>query len=389
MKINLVMGFFLPVPALAGGATEKIWHRLGELMADAGHDVTIISRRWPGLSDREVIGRVTHLRLPGMGHTRSLPFNLTLDFIWGLRVLRALPPGDVVVCNTVTLPIYLRRFKPSAGRVAVVLGRMPKGQNRAYGGTDVILATSTAVADKARAENPAIAPKIFQFPNPIDWTLHAQAAHRDTPGRPIVIGYVGRLHPEKGLEQLLDATCRLRERTDLPPWRLTFVGPVSVPQGGGGEAYRDGLLATYGPRLGDRFTVVPPIFDKVALARFYGELDVFCYPSLAAQGEGLSIAPIEAMAAGAVPVVSKLDCYRDLIVPGENGFQFDQTQPGAVGELTAHLALLITDTSRRRAVATAAQNTARRFDYAETARQLLGRFAQLTAPAPEVKTSAL
>src|SRR3954470_2655773 len=101
MKISIVMGFFLPVPALAGGATEKIWHRLAELMAAAGHDVTIISRQWPGLAGRESIGRLTHVRLPGMNHTKRLPLNLAFDFMWGLRVLRALPPADVVVCNTV------------------------------------------------------------------------------------------------------------------------------------------------------------------------------------------------------------------------------------------------------------------------------------------------
>ena len=49
MKITIVMGFFLPVPALAGGATEKIWLRLAGLMTAAGHEVTVVSRRWPGL----------------------------------------------------------------------------------------------------------------------------------------------------------------------------------------------------------------------------------------------------------------------------------------------------------------------------------------------------
>src|SRR5207245_2739693 len=106
-------------------------------------------------------------------------------------------------------------------------------------------------------------------------------------------------------------------RPELPPWRVTLIGPFSIPQGGGGEAYRDSLQSRYGPRLGEKLAILPPLFDKAALARHYGELDVFCYPSIAAQGEGLSIAPIEAMAAGAVPVVSKLDCYRDLIVHGE------------------------------------------------------------------------
>lgn len=382
MKITIVMGFFLPVPALAGGATEKIWHRLGELMAGEGHDVTIVSRRWKGLPDRETIGRLTHLRLPGMNHTRWLPTNLALDFIWGLRVMRALPPADVVVCNTVSLPVYLRRLKPAAGRVAVVLGRMPKGQNRFYGAADLLLATSTAVADKAAGENPRLAGRIFRFPNPIDWHLHHAARAQDAPNRPLAIGYVGRIHPEKGLETLLHASLQLAAKAALPPWRVALIGPVSVAQGGGGEAYRDALQAEFGARLGGRLEFVPPVFDRAVLARRYGELDVFCYPSLAAKGEGLSIAPIEAMAAGAVPVVSKLDCYQDLIVPGENGLQFDQTRTDAANELAAHLESLLTDAARRRTLAARAQETARRFDYAETARLLLGRFGTLNQTMP-------
>lgn len=173
---------------------------------------------------------------------------------------------------------------------------------------------------------------------------------------------------------------RLAARPDLPPWRLSLIGPVSVVQGGGGEAYRDSLVAKYEPQLGARLVFLPPVFDQAALARHYGDLDIFCYPSLAAKGEGLSIAPIEAMAAGAVPVVSTLECYRDLIVPPDNGFQFDQTSPGAVNELTAIFIRLLLDVEQRRMVSARAQTTAHRFDYAETARLLLGEFGRLTTP---------
>jgi glycosyltransferase involved in cell wall biosynthesis len=349
-------------------------------MAAAGHDVTILSRRWPGLPDRESHGRLTQLRLRGMGHTRSLPRNLALDFLWGLRVARALPPGDIVVCNTVSLPVWLRRVKPGAGRVAVVLGRMPKGQNRAYGGVDLVLATSEAVAAKARAENPRLSGRIVVFPNPIDWPLHAHAAAQGAAGGPLTIGYVGRIHPEKGLELLLDAAGVLASRPGLPPWRLVLTGPVSVAQGGGGEAYRDQLAARYTPALGARLEFAAPIFDTAALARRYGGLDIFCYPSLAAQGEGLSIAPIEAMAAGAVPVVSSLECYRDLIIPGENGCQFDQARPDATAALTEILAGLLSDPGRRRALALRAQETARHHDYTAAAELLLDAFAKLTHP---------
>ncbi len=383
MKITIVCGFFLPVPPILGGSTEKIWHRLAREFVAAGHTVTMVSRRWPGWPDREteLDGGLTHLRLPGRTHTRFLPLNLLLDFLWGLQVAWHLPPADVVVCNTVTLPVYLRWVKPAAGRVAVVLGRMPKGQNRAYAAVDTLLATSTAVADKIRAENASLDARIFKFPNPIDWQLHQRAGAAAKAGV-LTIGYIGRIHPEKGLEQLLDAAVLLqREQPALPAWRVELIGPVAVPQGGGGEAYRDGLLARYGPLLGDRLAILPPVYDANILAEHYGRLAIFCYPSLAAKGEGLSIAPMEAMAAGAVAVVSQLDCYRDRIRPKENGFQFDQSSPTAVRELADILTRLLQDEPLRQRVSRQGQTDVRRHDYAEAARCLLGEFARLTAPA--------
>lgn len=382
MRITIVMGFFLPVPALQGGATEKIWPHLARLLAEAGHEVTIVSRRWPGLADRESAGRLHHLRLPGIRHTRWLPLNLLLDFLWGLQVLVRAPRADVIVCNTVSLPVYARWLRPAAGRVAVVLGRMPKGQNRLYGATDLILATSTAVAAKARAENPRLGERIFTLPNSIDWLLHQAAGAARIPDQGLTIGYVGRIHPEKGLECLLEAAAELARQDDLPTWRLVLVGPVAVAQGGGGEAYRDGLRDRFGTTLGDRLEFLAPVYDAAALARIYGGLDVFCYPSTAAQGEGLSVAPIEAMAAGAVPVVSRLDCYHDLIVPDVNGLQFDQTSAHAPPELARLLASLLRDPQRRRRLAQAAQETARHHDFSAAIPPLLARFERLLAPAP-------
>src|ERR1019366_752426 len=98
-------------------------------------------------------------------------------------------------------------------------------------------------------------------------------------------------------------------RPGLRPWRLVLIGPVSVKLGGGGESYRDTLATRFGPALGERLSFLPPEFDAGRLATRYGGMDVFCYPSRAETGEGLSIAPIEAMAAAAVPVVSGLECY--------------------------------------------------------------------------------
>lgn len=384
MRITIVGGFFLPVPPVLGGSTEKIWYRLAREFVAAGHTVTMVSRRWADWPrvETESDGHLTHLRLRGCTHTRFLPVNLLLDFVWGLQAAWHLPTADVVVCNTVSLPVYLRWIKPRAGRVAVVLGRMPKGQNRAYRAVDLLLATSTAVADQIRRENDSLTERIFKFPNPIDWRLHQQASVQSS-SQPLVIGYIGRIHPEKGLEQLLDAALLLAKRKDLPPWRVELIGPVAVPQGGGGEIYRDGLQTRYGSQLGDRLVIHPPVYDATTLARHYGRMAVFCYPSLAAKGEGLSIAPMEAMAAGAVVVVSQLDCYRDLIRPGENGFQFDQARPNVAVQLAEILTRLLSDPPLRQQVATRGQMDVRRHDYQATARALLGEFTRLTGPSAQ------
>jgi glycosyltransferase involved in cell wall biosynthesis len=379
MRITIVSGFFLPVPPVLGGSTEKIWYRLAREFTAAGHTVTMVSRQWADWPKVEVEpgGRLTHRRLRGCTHTRFLPLNLLLDFLWGLQVSWHLPPSDVVICNTVSLPVYLGYLKPTVGQVAVVLGRMPKGQNRAYFAADVLLATSTAVADKIRQENDALSERIFQFPNPIDWKLHHDASRQQELG-PLTMGYIGRIHPEKGLEQLLDAALLLAERPDLPPWRVELIGPVAIREGGGGEAYRDSLLARYQDRLKGRLSILPPIYDANTLAGHYGRMAIFCYPSLAVMGEGLSIAPMEAMAAGAVAVVSKLDCYRDLIRPGENGMQFDQSRPDAVAQLAGHLTALLRDKALRERIAAQGQADVRKHDYAEAAGAMLTKFSQMT-----------
>ena len=47
--------------------------------------------------------------------------------------------------------------------------------------------------------------------------------------------------------QLLEASALLAARPSLPPWRLQIIGPIAVPQGGGGEAYRERLEARFRP----------------------------------------------------------------------------------------------------------------------------------------------
>src|SRR5690606_20744107 len=155
----------------------------------------------------------------------------------------------------------------------------------------------------ARAAAPSLAGRIKIFPNVIAAAAlaAARAAEPDTTGAsragPVRIGYIGRIHPEKGLALLVEAARRLDQRPDLPDWTLTLRGPVDVPRGGGGPAFVAELEKLGAPLITrGRLRLEPPEFSAEALARAYAMIDIFAYPSLATQGETFGVAIAEAMA---------------------------------------------------------------------------------------------
>ncbi|MDI1249710.1 MAG: glycosyltransferase family 4 protein [Lacunisphaera sp.] len=388
MRITIVNGFFLPVPPVSGGSTEKSWYRLACEFAARGHEVTVFSRRWRGFPHRETSEGLRHVRLPGWNHQRQLWRNLLLDFLWSWRVFFALPAADIVIVNTVALPAWLGRLRPRAGRVVIMTGRMPKGQYRHYHHIARVLAASTYVRDRVLTENPALAPVMRVRGYPIDWRLLNRAGDSAPPSLPeaqggeLVIGYVGRIHTEKGLLLLADALRLMKDTPGLPPYRLLLCGPVDIAHGGSGVVFRGQLLQRLSTAMHpSRFHLLDPQFHDRTLAGVYRRIDLFCYPSLAAKGETFGVAVAEAMAAGAVPVVSRLACFTDFVHDGENGLVFDHAAPDAAAQLAAALTRLLNDPVTRQRLADSARRDSRAYDYAIYADALLADFAQLTAPA--------
>jgi glycosyltransferase involved in cell wall biosynthesis len=376
MRLNLVMGFFLPVPPAAGGATEKSWYLLAREFAAQGHEVTIYSRRWKGWPDDEQREGIRHRRLPGANHSRSLGRNLLQDFFWSLRVTRALGPADVTVAHCVALPLWLGSLR-KAGKVVLMCGRMPKGQYRRYRRVDRILAVSEPVREAILAENPRLAPAIRISGYPIRWSELSAPAPAHPAGGPVTLGYIGRIHPEKGLDLLADALGRLAARTGLPPWRVLFCGPQEISEGGGGPEYVAALRRALAPLPAASWEIQLPVYAEPRLHELYRRLDVFCYPSVAAQGETFGVAVAEAMAAGAVPVVSGLACFRELVRDGDNGLVFDHAAPDAPARLADAIAALLTDPVRRARLAAAGRATAARYDFPAYAAELLRDFSTL------------
>jgi glycosyltransferase involved in cell wall biosynthesis len=379
MRITIVMGFFLPMPPAAGGATEKSWDQLAHEFARRGHEVTILSRTWKGWPDRENRDGVTYLRLPGYRHTRSLARNLWRDFRWSLRVWRALPPADLTVVNSIALPVWLGWLRRHSGRLVVMPGRVPKGQYRLYRKVDRVLAVSSPVRNAVLRENPGFAPITRISGYPIHWRQLAEPPRPEpTAGAPVTLGFIGRIHEEKGLHLLAAALAELARQPDLPAWRVVLCGPHDVERGGSGEGYLRQLRSTLESSLPPgRFEFRPAKFAPEQLAAVYREIDIFCYPSLAVHGETFGVAVAEAMAAGAVPVVSALPCFLDFVRPGENGASFDQGAPDAANRLAAQLAGLLREPPVRRRLAEAARATVQRYDFPLFAERLLEDFSTL------------
>lgn len=375
MTITIVCGFLLPVPPVAGGAMEKMWWRLARHYVRRGHRVTLISRRWPGWADDETVDGVRLLRVPGFDHRKHLWQNLLLDALWGLRVLRALPAADILITNTVALPVFVRQWRARAGLLVVNLNRYPKGQVRWYGSAARIQAASGIIASAAAAQAPRLAGRIKLTPNPVDCSHFAGPAPARAADAPLTIGFMGRIHPEKGLLTLATAAVRLARETDLPPWRIVLRGPTEVPRGGGGADFVQRLQAV-GPELwrDGRLALAPALADPAELANAYRSLDVFCYPTEAAEGEAHPVAVLEAMAAGCPVVATELPCFADQLRAGENALL---VPPHDDARLAAALARLLREPALRDTLGARARATISALDDPTLADQHLADYEQL------------
>jgi glycosyltransferase involved in cell wall biosynthesis len=372
MKITIVLGAFFPVPPIMGGAVEKVWFALGQEFARQGHDVVQISRAHPSLPRTETIEDVRHVRVSGFAQPRSIVWLKFLDLIYSLRVRRILPPADILVTNTFWLPLLVRGR--SRGLVYVHVQRGPKGQMRWYKHVARLLAVSQAIADAIIAEAPQLRTKVRVIPNALPFQIEpAPAAPRDQ-----TILFVGRIHPEKGIELLLRSLLCL-PREILANWRLKIVGPHEIRLGGGGDSFLRSMQQL-GEKSGAQVQWLGSIFDESELAAQYRAALIFAYPSVAETGEALPVAPLEAMAHGCAPFVSSLACFRDYIEDGVTGFVFDHRGEEPEKNLSSRLAdLLRLRREEITNVGESARAKAAEFALEPVARRYLDDFASLLA----------
>lgn len=354
MKISVITGPFMCLPPYSIGAVEKLWACCGNIWIERGDDVTFICKKPDNMVEDS-----QHKYIRGYERTGSWVKDFILDFIYSWKALIALDDTDILILNSQWSPILIRFFRKKYKKSIYSVERFPKRQMGFYrkiGKVDYFRCCSTAVFEALIRQNPELKDCSFIVPNFIDTTVFSGDACTLNSDKTTVV-YAGRIHAEKGLDILIKALERVNNFNERNV-KLMLIGPWDKAKGGGGSQYKEELK-----KLAQKTEIewVDPIYEPAKLATVMQRGDIFCYPSTAAKGEALSVAPLEALGLGLPTIVSNLDCFKDYIEHGQNGLIFDYKNSNADILLANQIEKLISDENLYKKLSLAGTETAKLF----------------------------
>lgn len=285
---------------------------VSSLRGEAGHQRKEVRKlvRWLA---REVRPDVVHLsNALLLGLAREIRETL------GARVVCSLSGEDVFVDQ---IP------EPDRGRAWQLLRERSRDVDR-------FVALNRSYASEMEQRLGIAADRIVVIPHGVDLAgfppeppdLQARRMRR---GGRLVIGYLARACPEKGLDQAIRALAILAADQ---PVELTAAGATIAAE----ESYLEGCAALAGELgVADRFRWRGQV-DRVGKLALLGEIDVFVMPATHAEAKGLPV--IEAMASG-VPVVAPDEgCFPELLDGERAGLLHPPRSPGGLAARVAELA---------------------------------------------------
>jgi glycosyltransferase involved in cell wall biosynthesis len=189
--------------------------------------------------------------------------------------------------------------------------------------------------------------------------------------RPLTIGYLARIAPEKGLHQLASAYIRLRRELGLENARLEVAGYLAPEH----RTYLDGVSkALAGVGLEGEFRCHETI-DRPRKLAFLQGLDLLSVPSPYAEPKGLYL--LEALACGVPVVEPRHGAFPEMIEKTGGGVLF---APGDIGDLAARLLELAKDPARRHELGRrGSENVRRHYSAAQMAERTLEICAEARA----------
>lgn len=342
MRVAIVTESFLPT---LNGVTTSVC-RVSEQLYAGGHDVRIVApapapdrfgeirvATCPSVSVRQF---PTGLPTPGLRQALEdfAPevVHVASPFVLGARALQWADRNQTpaVAIYQTDVPSYLAQHTP--GRIGTRASNAAwRWIRRMHAHADLTLAPSSATIEELRHHG---IPRVERWRRGVDHSLFSPRWRGDagarelrralSPAGEVLIGYVGRLAPEKELH-------RLAEAATIPGTRLVIVGD------GPARSEVGALLTEAVADMPGRPNRTPIFLGQRCgddLARAYAAFDVFVHTGTRETfGQTLQ----EAAAMGLPVVAPARGGPIDLVDHGRSGYLFDPDRPGALREAAATL----------------------------------------------------
>lgn len=325
-SVVMVSAGFYP----AMGGAEKQALELSSALLARGVGVRVLTRRLPGLAEREDVRGVPVQRLwcAGRGVANAATFLWSLSrWLWSRSrsydVIHVHLAGSPAVAAAAAGRLLGKRVIVKLGG-GKGIGELA-ASSRTFSGRLKLLALRclkpqfVAVARELAQEAASYLGEVplHVVPNGVDTALYEpvglgrKAVLRSRLGWPVeglCFIYVGRFSPEKRLPAFLESWLDETKKSGAKAY-AAFVGE-------GVEAMVLTDLVGHYRRQGQVF--IHGTTDDVA--SFYGAADVFVLPSIS---EGLSNALLEAMSSGLAVLASRVGGTKEAVTDGESGFLFE------------------------------------------------------------------
>ena len=344
----------------AGGAETHLHEVFGRL-AGWNHDITLISSGFPGGLSRETLdGMEVHRVGSRMTFGLRLPLYLkrALDMDAFHVVVEDLNKVPVFMPFWTRTPVVLlvhhlfgaTAFHEASIPVAAATWLLERPIPRVFGALPTIAVSDSTAADLR--ERGMTGQHIAVVPNGVDLDRLTPAADDGRFPEPTIL-YLGRLKRYKGVDLILRAVARLREKGT--PVRLLIAG----------QGDYEGRLQDLQSRLGigdmGRFLGYVPEEEKIRLLQ-QSWIHVLTSPK---EGWGISI--LEAAACGTPTIASNSPGLRDAVLDGETGLLVPH---GDVHALSEALSGLLKNAQARREMGVAARIFAEDFTWEVSARRM-------------------
>lgn len=268
-----------------------------------------------GRQKKEVDALTDFLRNEPKPDVIALPFTLLISLAKPLREAT----GSRIVCTLQGEELFLEGLiEPWRGRALELIRAQVKDVDQFIAVSDASAATMSRYLSIPRDKISVV---------PLGITLKDFApANRSAPS-PRVIGFLGRIAPEKGLHVLADAYRILRTMPGLPPVRLEAAGWMAPEH----REYLNGIVAKL---EGQDFTYRGEL-DREQKVRFLQGIDVFSLPCTYDEPKGLPV--LEALACGVPVVQPKCGSFPEMLSATGGGLLVDRDSPEALAHGLATL----------------------------------------------------